>query len=83
MKKREIIINAINILSEPIIIERDWEMLERFIWEMWENLWEEARKNITIQDLHFAFVDANIMYKMMNNDFDIDVYYNKWKWKSI
>lgn len=84
MKKREIIIKALSRLSEPIVILRDWEMLERFIWEMWENLWEEARKVITLDDLHFAFVDANITYKMMNSNFDLDVYYNRNnEWRSI
>lgn len=73
INKVKIIKNAINKLSEPIIIER-WEMLYRFIFEMWQHLW--SPKEISPLDLYFAFIDWNIWYMMMNKDFNMK-YFNK------
>lgn len=71
MNKIEIIKKSIIQINSPIIIER-WENLERFIFEMWQQLW--SPKDIQPIDLYFAFVDANIGYKMQNTSFDKDLF---------
>lgn len=66
MNREEAVKTAINHINSPIVIER--EMLKRFIYEMYEQLWEP--KDFSCIDLYFAFVDANIGYKMMNKNFN-------------